>query len=160
MMRIGHGFDAHSFTSGRPLMLGGVHVPYERGLAAHSDGDVVIHAIIDALLGAAAMGDIGKHFPDDSDVFKNIDSRELLRKVAEMIIERDYYVGNIDITIIAQTPRLAPYMDAMRKTLCDDMGLSHDNLNIKATTTEGMGYTGRSEGISCHAVVLLKAMGN
>lgn len=155
-MRIGHGFDAHVFTTSRPLILGGVKIPYERGMRAHSDGDVVIHALCDAILGAAGMGDIGVHFPDDSDVYKDIDSRELLRKVTELITDEDLYVSNADITIIAQEPRLAPHIDTMKENICQDIERSVLAVNIKATTTEGMGFTGRGEGIAVHAVVLLQ----
>ncbi|GMR07158.1 MAG: 2-C-methyl-D-erythritol 2,4-cyclodiphosphate synthase [Gammaproteobacteria bacterium] len=158
-MRIGHGFDAHVFSVSRPLILGGVNIPYDRGLMAHSDGDVVIHALCDAILGAAGMGDIGVHFPDDSDAFKDIDSRELLRKVAELITDEDFYVSNVDITIIAQLPRLAPHIDEMKQNICRDIERALQAVNIKATTTEGMGFTGRGEGIAAHAVVLLQEIG-
>ena len=154
-MRIGNGFDAHRFTDGVPLVLGGVKVPYDKGLAAHSDGDVVIHALCDALLGATALGDIGKHFPDTSDEFKNIDSRILLRNVAEKISEKGHAVANVDLTIVAQQPKLAPHIEAMRANLAADLGIESDRVSIKATTTEGMGFIGRGEGIAAFAVALL-----
>lgn len=154
-MRIGHGFDAHRFEEGRPLKLGGVVVAYEKGLAAHSDGDVVIHALCDALLGAAALGDIGVHFPPSDNTYKNIDSRELLKQVMEMLARDGRAVINADITIVAQAPRLASYLPKMKNLLAQDLHIEPTQLNIKATTTEGMGYTGRGEGISVHAVVLL-----
>ena len=154
-MRIGNGFDAHRFTDGVALVLGGVRVPYDKGLAAHSDGDVVIHALCDALLGAAALGDIGQHFPDTSDEFKNIDSRILLRNVAEKLSEKGHAVANVDLTIVAQQPKLAPHIDAMRANLAADLGIGSDRVSIKATTTEGMGFIGRGEGIAAFAVALL-----
>ena len=154
-MRIGHGYDAHRFETGRPLVLGGVTVPHSHGLAAHSDGDVLIHALCDALLGAAALGDIGRHFPDTSKDFENIDSRVLLRKVVAMLHERGWRVGNVDVTVIAQRPKLAPHIPLMRERLAADVQAGEDDVNIKATTTEGMGFTGRGEGIAAHAVALL-----
>ena len=154
-MRIGHGYDAHTFAEGRPLILGGVTIPYEKGLAAHSDGDAVIHALCDALLGAAALGDIGDYFPDSDTQFKNIDSRILLRKVIELIHKKDLKFMNADITIQAQAPRMAPYLNNMKKNLANDLNTAVDNINIKATTTEGMGFIGRMEGIAVHAVTLL-----
>lgn len=155
-MRIGHGFDAHRFETGRPLILGGVDIPYSEGLAAHSDGDVLIHALCDALLGAACMGDIGEHFPDTNTDYAGINSRLLLRSVMKKLRSHHYFVGNTDITLIAQAPRLAPHIGAMREIIAQDLEVRTDQVNIKATTTEGMGYTGRKEGIACHAVVLLK----
>ncbi len=154
-MRIGQGFDAHRFAAGVPLVLGGVTVPHDKGLAAHSDGDVVIHALCDALLGAAALGDIGKHFPDSSEQYANIDSRILLRSVVEKISERNHRVVNVDVTVIAQEPKLAPHIDAMRTNLAADLGIDSARVSIKATTTEGMGFTGRGEGIAAFAVALL-----
>jgi len=154
-MRIGHGYDAHKFIKGKPLVLGGVTIPYEKGLLAHSDGDAVIHALCDALLGAAAMGDIGKHFPDTDPDFRNIDSRILLRKVNGLIKERGYKPGNADITILAQAPKLMPYIDEMRKLLAQDLDVSIDDVSIKATTTEGMGFVGRKEGVAVYAVVMI-----
>lgn len=154
-MRIGHGFDAHRFADGIPLVLGGARIPHDQGLAAHSDGDVVIHALCDALLGAASLGDIGQHFPDTSAEFENIDSRILLRKVKERLDAAGCRLLNADITIIAQRPRIAPHIDSMKANLASDLGIEINCLNIKATTTEGMGYTGRGEGIATHAVALL-----
>ena len=158
-MRIGHGYDAHRFEGGRRLILGGVHVPHDRGLAAHSDGDAVIHALCDALLGAAAMGDIGAYFPDTDAAFRNIDSRLLLRRVLELLQQRGWRVGNVDITIIAQAPRLAKFIPDMRKTLAGDLQTGIDSVSIKATTTERMGFTGREEGLAAHAVALLVSAG-
>ncbi|MEI6413439.1 MAG: 2-C-methyl-D-erythritol 2,4-cyclodiphosphate synthase [Pseudomonadota bacterium] len=154
-MRIGHGFDAHRFAPDRPLVLGGVAIPFELGLAAHSDGDVAIHALCDALLGAVGLNDIGHHFPDSSDEFRNIDSRILLRRVMMQLNAASWRVGNADLTLIAQAPRLAPHLPAMRQRLAEDLAVAPDQVNLKATTTEGMGFTGRREGIACHAVVLL-----
>ncbi|WP_303908247.1 2-C-methyl-D-erythritol 2,4-cyclodiphosphate synthase [Thiohalomonas denitrificans] len=155
-MRIGHGYDAHRFAAERRLVLGGVEIEFEWGMAAHSDGDVVLHALCDALLGAAGLGDIGKYFPDTSDDFKNIDSRILLRRVVETITKEGFSVGNADLTIIAQNPRLASYLDAMRSNIATDLDIDPGRVNIKATTTEKMGFTGRCEGIASHAVVLLE----
>ena len=155
-MRIGHGYDAHRFITGRPLILGGVNVPHSHGLEAHSDGDVLIHALCDALLGAAALGDIGKHFPDSSTEFKNIDSRVLLRRVVAALVQKNFSIGNVDVTVVAQMPKLAPYIEQMRACLAGDLGVAVDRINIKATTTEGMGFTGRLEGIGCHAVALIE----
>ena len=155
-MRIGHGYDAHAFISGRPLVLGGVTIPHDQGLAAHSDGDAVIHALCDALLGAAALGDIGKYFPDTDGKFKNIDSRILLRQVAALLAKEGHRIGNVDITVLAQVPKLAPYIDGMRKNLADDLKTTMNNVSIKATTTERMGFVGREEGIAVYAVALLE----
>ncbi len=154
-MRIGHGYDAHAFAYGRKLVLGGVIVAHDRGLAAHSDGDVLIHALCDALLGAAGLGDIGRHFPDTSAQYENIDSRILLRKVVELIGQQKLAISNIDITVLAQAPKLAFYTEAMRANLGEDTGIPVNRINIKATTTEGMGFIGRQEGIATYAVVLL-----
>ena len=154
-MRIGHGYDAHAYTTGRPLILGGVTIPHDKGLAAHSDGDAVIHALCDALLGAAASGDIGKYFPDTDKQFKNIDSRILLRKVADLLTREGYSISNVDITVLAQAPRLASYIDTMRKNIAEDLKTSMNNVSIKATTTERMGFVGREEGIAVYAVALL-----
>lgn len=154
-MRIGHGYDAHRFVAARPLVLGGVVVPSDRGLAAHSDGDVLIHALCDALLGAAGLGDIGRYFPDSDARYEGIDSRVLLRRTGEMLRGNDLKISNVDITVIAQQPRLAPHTSAMRSCLAGDLGIAVDRINIKATTTEGMGFAGRGEGISAHAVALL-----
>jgi len=154
-MRIGQGFDAHRFQAGSRLVLGGVEIPHDKGLQAHSDGDVIIHALCDAVLGAMALGDIGKHFPDSQDTYKGIDSRILLRRVMELAGERNYQISNIDITVVAQQPKLAPHIDAMRHILAQDLQTDINNVSIKATTTEGMGFTGRAEGIAAMAVVLL-----
>jgi len=154
-MRIGHGYDAHTFTGGRPLILGGVTIPYEQGLKAHSDGDAVIHALCDAMLGAAALGDIGMFFPDTDQSLENIDSRILLRKVSSLVAEKGYKVCNADITILAQAPKLMPHIKEMRKILAQDMNVNFDDINIKATTTEGMGFVGRKEGVAVYAVVLI-----
>jgi 2-C-methyl-D-erythritol 2,4-cyclodiphosphate synthase len=154
-MLIGQGIDAHRFASGRPLVLGGVTIPHDQGLAAHSDGDVVIHALCDALLGAAGLGDIGHHFPDTDAAYAGIDSRILLSRVMETLAERGLTVHNADLTIAAQQPKLAPHIAAMRKTLAADLGCPAARVNVKATTTERMGFTGRGEGIAAFAVVLL-----
>ena len=154
-MRIGHGFDVHKFGPGDHVMIGGVRISHDHGLGAHSDGDVLIHAVCDALLGAAGLGDIGRHFPDSSAEFKGIDSRVLLRRVNEKLRQRRFSISNIDGTLVAQAPRLAEYIPEMCRCLADDLGLARERLNIKATTTEGLGYTGRGEGIAAYAVVLL-----
>ena len=154
-MRIGHGYDAHIFVKDRKLILGGVTIPYEKGLAAHSDGDAVIHALCDALLGAAALGDIGSYFPDSNGEFKNIDSRILLRKVFEMTTDKGMLIENIDITILAQAPRMASFILNMRENIASDLETDIENVNVKATTTEGMGFIGRKEGLAVYAVVLL-----
>ena len=154
-MRIGHGYDAHTFGDDCELILGGVSIDYEKGMVAHSDGDVVIHALCDALLGAAALGDIGNHFPDDDAAFKGIDSRILLKRVHESIQQKAYKIINADITILAQAPKLAPHIPEMRKILSADLGLNTEDLNIKATTTEKMGFIGRKEGIAVYAVCLI-----
>jgi len=156
-MRVGHGYDAHRFAEGRRLVLGGVNVPGERGLAAHSDGDVAIHALCDALLGAAALGDLGKNFPDTSAEYENIQSRILLRSVAARLAEYGYKIMNVDLTIVAEAPRLAPYIEQMRENLAGDLRIDVSDVSVKATTTEGMGFTGRGEGIAAHAVALLDA---
>lgn len=154
-MRIGHGYDAHRFAEGRKLIIGGVDIPHPVGMAAHSDGDVLIHALCDALLGALALGDIGKHFPDSSDEYENIDSRRLLRHVVGLMQKQGYQLANADMTIIAQAPKLAPHIANMRSNIAADLQANIDQINIKATTTEKMGFTGRTEGIAAHAVVLL-----
>jgi 2-C-methyl-D-erythritol 2,4-cyclodiphosphate synthase len=154
-MRIGHGYDAHCFEAGRPLVLGGVCIPHDQGLAAHSDGDVLVHALCDALLGAAGLGDIGRHFPDTSVEFKDVDSRILLRRVVETLAERGFGVSNVDLTLIAQAPKVGPYIAEMRSKLAADLKVEGSCVNVKATTTEGMGFTGRREGIAAHAVALL-----
>ena len=154
-MRIGQGFDAHAWRSGGRLMLGGVEVPHTHSLAAHSDGDVALHALCDALLGAAGLGDIGRHFPDTDPALKGVDSRVLLRRVMSEVHRAGLRPGNVDLTIVAQAPRLAGHIDAMRRTIADDLDLSLPRVNVKATTTEGMGFTGRGEGVAAFAVVLL-----
>lgn len=154
-MRIGQGYDAHKFKQDGRLVLAGVEVPYEKGMAAHSDGDVVIHALCDALLGAMALGDIGKHFPDTDAAYKDIDSRILLKKVMDKVREGGMKLGNADITIIAQAPKLAPHIEQMREVLASDMATAISNVSVKATTTEKMGFTGRAEGIAVQATVLL-----
>ncbi len=155
-MRIGHGFDAHRLQDGRRLVLGGVTIPYPQGLLAHSDGDVLIHALCDALLGAAGFGDIGRHFPSTPE-FLDIDSRILLRRVNAQLQHSGLMVANADVTVIAEAPRLAPYISAMRGHLAADLGVDSAQVNVKATTTEGMGYCGQGLGIAAHAVVLLVA---
>lgn len=154
-MRVGHGYDAHRFAEDRPLVLGGVTIDYQLGMAAHSDGDVVIHALCDALLGAAGLGDIGRHFPDTSAAFENIDSRILLRDVMAKLNELGLTVSNADLSIIAQAPKLKDHLPAMRSVIAADLQVEDHRINVKATTTEKMGFTGRKEGIATHAVVLL-----
>lgn len=154
-MRIGQGFDVHALVAGRPLIIGGVTIPFERGLAGHSDADVLLHAICDALIGAAGLGDIGKHFSDTDPRFKGIDSRKLLRAVVQMLMERRYEVGNIDATIIAQAPKMAPHIPAMRANIAADLGVTEDRVNIKAKTAEKLGFVGRGEGIVAEAVALI-----
>jgi 2-C-methyl-D-erythritol 2,4-cyclodiphosphate synthase len=154
-MRIGHGYDAHRFAPGRRLVLGGVHIEYELGMAAHSDGDVAIHALCDAILGGLGLGDIGRHFPDTDPAFAGVDSRRLLRHVVGLMQEHGYAIGNVDLTIAAQAPKLAPHIPLMRERLAADLTCPVTAVNVKATTTEGMGFVGRREGIEAHAVVLL-----
>ena len=154
-MRIGHGFDVHAFGPGEFVTLGGVRIPHTHGLIAHSDGDVLLHALCDALLGAAGLGDIGQHFPDSSAEFRCIASRILLRRVAALLREQGLTVGNVDATIIAQIPRMAPHIPAMRENIAADLAIAPDRVNVKATTTERLGYIGRGEGIAVHAVALL-----
>ena len=154
-MRIGHGFDAHALVSGRKLVIGGVQIPHDKGLAGHSDADVLIHAVCDALLGAAGLGDIGQHFPDSDARFKDIDSRRLLREVARLIKDRGFRVANVDATVIAQAPRLSPHVAAMCANLAADLVVAVDAVNIKAKTTEKLGFVGRGEGIAAEAVALL-----
>lgn len=154
-MRIGHGYDTHRFAAGRPLILGGVAIPHDQGLLAHSDGDVVIHALCDALLGAAALGDLGAHFPDDDSYFKDIDSRNLLRKTQTLLADKGWKLVNADITIIAEAPKLAPHIDAMRANLSADLGVHQGAVSIKATTNEKMDAVGQKQGIAVHAVVLI-----
>ncbi|MFH0341771.1 MAG: 2-C-methyl-D-erythritol 2,4-cyclodiphosphate synthase [Chromatiales bacterium] len=155
-MRIGHGYDAHRLVHGRALILGGVSIPHDRGLLAHSDGDALIHAICDALLGAGALGDIGKFFPDTRREWKGVDSRVLLREVVAMLARQGFRIANVDATIVAQRPKLAPYFPAMRENLAADLKVAVDKVNVKGTTTEGMGFAGREEGIAAHAVALLE----
>ncbi|WP_122082135.1 2-C-methyl-D-erythritol 2,4-cyclodiphosphate synthase [Vibrio coralliirubri] len=155
MIRIGHGFDVHKFGGEGPVIIGGVSIPYEQGLIAHSDGDVALHALCDALLGAIAAGDIGRHFPDTDDEWKGADSRELLKDVYRRVKEQGYVIGNVDITIMAQAPKMAPHIDSMCQAIAQDLETSISNVNVKATTTERLGFTGRKEGIACEAVVLI-----
>ncbi|MCE0494200.1 2-C-methyl-D-erythritol 2,4-cyclodiphosphate synthase [Vibrio salinus] len=155
MFKIGHGFDVHKFGGEGPVIIGGVSVPYEQGLLAHSDGDVALHALCDALLGAIAAGDIGRHFPDTDDKWKGADSRELLKDVYRRVKESGYRLGNADITIIAQAPKMAPYVQAMCQAIAEDLEVGLTSVNVKATTSEKLGFTGRKEGIACEAVVLL-----
>ncbi|AQZ33079.1 2-C-methyl-D-erythritol 2,4-cyclodiphosphate synthase [Ectopseudomonas toyotomiensis] len=154
-MRIGHGYDVHRFGEGDFITLGGVRIPHKFGLVAHSDGDVLLHALSDALLGAVALGDIGKHFPDTDPTFKGADSRALLRHVFSLVQAKGYAVGNVDATIIAQAPKMAPHIESMRERIAEDLGVELDQVNVKATTTEKLGFTGREEGIAVHAVALL-----
>ena len=154
-MRIGHGYDTHRFAAGRPLILGGVAIPHDQGLLAHSDGDVVIHALCDALLGAAALGDLGAHFPDDDSDFKDIDSRNLLRKTQTLLADKGWKLVNADITIIAERPKLAPHIDSMRANLSADLGVHQGAVSIKATTNEKMDAIGQKQGIAVHAVALI-----
>ena len=154
-MRIGHGYDVHRFGEGDFVTLGGVRIPYRFGLLAHSDGDVLLHALSDALLGAAALGDIGKHFPDTDPAFKGADSRVLLRHVLEQVQAKGWKVANVDATIVAQAPKMAPHIESMRALIAEDLRIELDRVNVKATTTEKLGFTGREEGIAVHAVALL-----
>ncbi|HET8876803.1 MAG TPA: 2-C-methyl-D-erythritol 2,4-cyclodiphosphate synthase [Casimicrobiaceae bacterium] len=159
-MRFGNGFDVHAFAEGRPLVIGGVSVPHDRGLAGHSDADVLLHAITDAILGALALGDLGRHFPDSDARWKGIDSRRMLRDVAAMMSAARYTIGNVDATVIAQSPRLAPFVDAMRMNIAHDLGCDLSQVSVKATTTERLGFAGREEGMAALATVLLAAMEN
>ncbi len=154
-MRIGQGFDVHQLVTGRKLIIGGVDIPFEKGLLGHSDADVLLHAICDAILGAAALGDIGKHFADTDAKYKDIDSRILLRVVAQKVAESGYLIGNVDATIIAQAPKMAPHIALMVSNIAADLGIAQNAVNVKATTTEKLGYTGRGEGIAAQAVALL-----
>lgn len=156
MIRIGQGYDAHRFQDGGQLVLGGVNIDYPRSLLAHSDGDVALHALCDALLGSIGKGDIGRHFPDNDQQYRGVDSRILLREVHALVVRAGFRVGNIDLTIVAQKPRLAPYMEAMRATIAADLQVNAEQINVKATTTEGMGFEGRGEGISALAVALVE----
>ncbi len=154
--RVGHGFDVHAFGPGDHVIIGGARIPHAKGIVAHSDGDVLIHALCDALLGAAALGDIGHHFPDRSEAYRGADSRRLLRRVVELLEENKFAIANVDNTIIAEAPRLAPHLAAMRANLSHDLGVAIDRISIKATTTEGLGFTGRGEGIAAQSVALLR----
>jgi len=156
-VRIGHGFDVHRFGDGDAVVLGGVRIPHDRGLLAHSDGDVLIHAVCDALLGALGEGDIGRHFPDTDPAHAGVDSRLLLRRVVALVHAAGWRLGNLDSTLVAQAPRMAPHIPAMRENLAADLAVPAAAVNVKATTTEGLGFTGRGEGIAAHAVVLLHA---
>jgi len=155
-IRVGHGFDVHAFAENRKLIVGGVDIPHDMGLAGHSDADVLLHAICDALLGAAGLGDIGRHFPDTDAAFSGIDSRILLRRVAEQLRGRTWQVGNVDATIIAQAPKMAPHIARMTAHIAADLGIAIDRVNVKATTTEKLGFTGRGEGIAAEAVCLIE----
>ena len=155
-MRIGHGYDVHRLVEGRKLIIGGVDIPYEKGLLGHSDADVLAHAIMDALLGAAALGDIGKLFPDNDPAYEGADSMKLLARVAEVLDEKGYAIGNIDSTVIAQKPKLAPYIEQMRRRMAEVCGIDMEQLSVKATTEEKLGFTGSGEGIAAHAVCLIE----
>ena len=155
-MRIGHGYDVHRLTEGRRLILGGVDIPWEKGLLGHSDADVLTHAVMDALLGAAGLGDIGKHFPDTDPAYAGADSLKLLEHVVKLLGERGFSVGNVDATVVAQRPRLAPYIPRMRENIAADLGLSPDAVSVKATTEEGLGFTGSGEGMAAHTVALIE----
>lgn len=157
MIRIGHGYDVHAFGGEKPLVLGGVGISDHQGLVAHSDGDVVLHAVCDAILGAASLGDIGHHFPDTSNEFEGIDSRSLLRQVFKLVKQKAYQINNLDVTIVAQTPRMSPYINEMKTKISADLSLTISQVNVKATTTEGLGYIGRKQGIAVHCVCLLES---
>lgn len=157
-MRVGLGYDVHKLCEGRPLIIGGIEIPYELGLLGHSDADVLTHAVMDALLGAAGLGDIGKHFPDTDERYKGADSVMLLREVAKMLEERNLFIGNIDATIIAQAPKMAPYLAEMKKVLAEALQIEETQMNLKATTEEGLGFTGKGEGISAQAIALLETL--
>lgn len=158
MMRIGHGFDVHAFAEDRPLIIGGLNIPHDKGLAGHSDADVLLHTIADAVLGALALGDIGKFFPDTDDQYKDLDSKVLLGEVVQKMHDENYEIGNIDAVIMAQAPKFRPYIDDMRESVASILKTSISNVNIKATTTEKLGFVGRAEGITSEAVVLLTKM--
>ncbi|MEH6911679.1 MAG: 2-C-methyl-D-erythritol 2,4-cyclodiphosphate synthase [Oceanicoccus sp.] len=157
-MRIGHGYDVHRFGEGDHIQMGGVKIPHDHGLIAHSDGDVLLHALCDALLGACALGDIGSHFPDTDSRYKNINSRDLLIHVYQLVLSQNYRLGNADITIVAQAPKMAPFIEAMRTAIAADINVDIGQLSVKATTTESLGFAGRKEGIAVHAVVLLQSI--
>jgi 2-C-methyl-D-erythritol 2,4-cyclodiphosphate synthase len=154
-MRIGHGYDVHKFGGSGPIVIAGVKIEHDMGLIAHSDGDVVLHALCDALLGALALGDIGKHFPDTDPTLEGVDSRELLRHVYKLITDQQYQLGNLDLTIVAQAPKMAPHIELMRKNIAEDLNADVAQVNVKATTTEKLGFAGRKEGMAAYAVVLL-----
>ena len=154
-IRIGHGYDVHKFGGPGPIVIAGVRIEHDMGLIAHSDGDVVLHALCDALLGALALGDIGKHFPDTDPTLAGVDSRELLRHVYKLITDKQYQLGNLDLTIVAQAPKMAPHIELMRKNIAEDLSADMSQVNVKATTTEKLGFAGRKEGIAAYAVVLL-----
>ncbi|WP_377887114.1 2-C-methyl-D-erythritol 2,4-cyclodiphosphate synthase [Alkalihalobacillus sp. R86527] len=156
-MRIGHGFDVHQLVEGRPCIIGGITIPFEKGLLGHSDADVLLHSVADACLGAIGEGDIGKHFPDTDESFKDADSKELLRHVFQIVKEKGYVLGNVDCTIIAQMPKMAPHISAMREVIADLLEADVDQVNVKATTSEKLGFTGRGEGIATEVVVLLQS---
>ncbi len=158
-LRIGQGFDVHAFGPGDHVILGGVRIPYSQGVKAHSDGDVIIHSLCDALLGAAGLGDIGMHFPDSDARWKGADSRVFLRHVHGLLVERDYEVVNVDVTVLADAPRLGTYREMMRKNLAEDLGIDVSCANVKATTSEGLGYIGRKEGLACQAIALIQKVG-
>ncbi|MEQ8523828.1 MAG: 2-C-methyl-D-erythritol 2,4-cyclodiphosphate synthase [Gracilimonas sp.] len=158
-IRIGYGYDVHRFSKGRKLMLGGVEIPYEKGLLGHSDADVLLHAVTDAILGALALGDIGAHFPDTNPEFKNADSRVLLRKSYDLVTQKGYELANLDATVVAERPKLRPHIDDIRKTIAEDLGCAIEDISVKATTSEKMGFAGREEGIIAHAVVLMQRAG-
>ncbi|MBE6958020.1 MAG: 2-C-methyl-D-erythritol 2,4-cyclodiphosphate synthase [Ruminococcaceae bacterium] len=155
-MRIGHGYDVHKLVEGRDLILGGVKIPYEKGLSGHSDADVLLHAVSDALLGAAGLRDIGYHFPDTDPAYKGADSRDLLGKIGFLIAQKGYHISNVDVTLIAQKPKVSPFLPQMVQNIADTLQLAPERVNVKATTEEGLGFTGHLEGISCHAVCLLE----
>ena len=155
-MRVGHGYDVHKFGEGDQVTLGGVSIPYQQGLIAHSDGDVLLHALTDALLGACALGDIGQHFPDTDQAYAGADSRVLLRHAYQLVEQQGYKLANADITLIAQAPKMSPHSEQMRINIAADLSCQLNQINVKATTTEKLGFTGRKEGIACHAVVLLE----
>ena len=159
-MRIGHGYDVHRVTEGRKMIIGGVEIPYEKGLLGHSDADVLLHAVTDALLGAAALGDIGRHFPDTDPRYKGIDSRIRIRHAVKLLAELGYRAENVDATVIAQKPKLAPYIDRMKENIAAELGVDPDRVNVKATTEERLGFTGREEGIAAHAVCLIEKADN
>lgn len=159
-MRIGMGYDVHRLVENRPLILGGVRIPFEKGLLGHSDADVLLHAVADSLLGAAGLGDIGRHFPDTDPAFKDADSRELLARCAEMVREQGYDVGNVDATLFAQAPKIAPYRDAMRRRIAEALQIDPGRVNVKATTTEGLGFVGAGEGMAAQCVALLQPKAN